>query len=305
RYRAVRGPLDGVVGALTRHYNFERADRNTIESSLLRRWKVKESDKNGRTWVAGAAEWFRPRGPGENAPVGPSSVRFTLDTLSTRRTVSRHVVRRVGHNRKLLFWLDDLHNASESTFEGFRRMHIEDSDQPYVIVATVRAEDVHLGTPAAERLRQLREPMDGVAIDVTPLEPETTRQLIRKSLNLEDDAVEEAARRSRGNPLFALQQLHAWALEGSMELRGQHYHVSPDVLSVRPRTTAELWQSRLQAVPENFRVAALAVAAISSDLRREVLLDLLGELGLPGEECIRHLQKAEILIPRGPGRYSW
>lgn len=305
RYRAVRGPLDGVVGAITRYYNFERADRNTIEHSLLRRWNVKEGDKNGRTWVAGAAEWFRPRNPGEESALGPSGVRFTLDTLATRRTVSRHVVRRVGAGKKLLIWLDDLHNASESTFEGFRRMHIEDADQPYVIVATVRAEDVHLGTPAAERLRQLREHMDGVAIDVTPLEPETTRQLIRKSLNLEDDAVEEATRRSRGNPLFALQQLHAWALEGSIELRGQHYHVPPEVLAVRPKTTAELWQSRLQAVPEEFRVSALAVAAISSDLRREVLVDLLTELSLPADESIRHLQKAEILIPRGPGRYSW
>jgi serine/threonine protein kinase len=305
RYRAVRGPLDGVVGAVTRYYNFERADRNTIESSLMRRWKVQDADKNGRTWVAGAAEWFRPRGPGETTPVGPSGVRFTLDTLSTRRTVSRHVVRRVGQNRKLLFWLDDLHNASESTFEGFRRMHTEDADQPYVIVATVRAEEVHLGTPAAERLRRLRELMNGIAIDVTPLEPETTRELLRKSLQLEDDAVEEASRRSRGNPLFALQQIHAWALQGSMQLKNGRYHVPPEVLAVRPKTTAELWKSRLLAVPEVRRKAAFAVAAISSDLRREVLAALLRELGLPADDCIRDLQLAEILIPRGPERYSW
>ena len=305
RYRQLRGPLDGVVGAVTRYYNFERTDRKTIEHSLLRRWKVSETDKNGRTWVAGAAEWFRPQAPGDDGAVGPSGIRFTLDTLATRRTVSRHVVRRVGENKKLLFWLDDLHNASESTFEGFRRMHIEDADQPYVIVATVRAEDVHLGTPAAERLRQLREHMDGVAIDVTPLEPDTTRELLRKSMRLEEDAVEEATRRSRGNPLFALQQLHAWALEGNMKLRGGRYHVSPQVLAVRPRTTAELWKSRLEAMPEANRGAAYAVAAISSDLRREVLVALLKELGLPADESIRDLQRAEILIPRGPDRYSW
>jgi adenylylsulfate kinase-like enzyme len=44
RYRPLRGPLDGVVGAVTRYYNFERADRNTIEHSLLRRWHVSEPD---------------------------------------------------------------------------------------------------------------------------------------------------------------------------------------------------------------------------------------------------------------------
>jgi eukaryotic-like serine/threonine-protein kinase len=305
RYRRMRGPLDGVVGAVTRYYNFERADRATIERSLLQRWSVKKADREGRTWVAGAAEWFRPSSGGPDAPLGPSGVRFALDSVATRRTVSRHVVRRVGQGQRLLFWLDDLHNASESTFEGFQRMFVEDKDQPYVILATARAEDVHLGTPAAERLRALLEAMGGIAIDVPPLEPETTRELLRRSMPLDEDAVEEAAKRSRGNPLFALQQLHAWALEGAMTLENGVYKVPPEALAMRPKTTAELWESRLAAVPERYQLAAFAIAAISSDLRREVLKPLLEELGLPAEESISALQKAEVLIPRGPGRYSW
>ncbi|HSC86845.1 MAG TPA: tetratricopeptide repeat protein, partial [Polyangiaceae bacterium] len=58
-------------------------------------------------------------------------------------------------------------------------------------------------------------------------------------------------------------------------------------------------------MPREFRLAAYATAALSSDLRREVLKPLLTDLGLPADDCIRALQKAEILIPRGPGRYSW
>ena len=305
RYRRVRGPLDGVVGAVTRYYNFERADRPTIERSLLQRWNVKKADRDGRTWVAGAGEWLRPSAGGPDSPIGPSGVRFALDSVVTRRTVSRHVVRRVGQGQKLLFWLDDLHNASESTFDGFQRMFIEDKDQPYIILATARAEDVHLGTPAAERLRTLLEAMGGVAIDVPPLEPDTTRELLRRSMPLDEDAIDEAAKRSRGNPLFALQQLHAWALEGAMVLENGLYKVPPEALEMRPKTTAELWESRLVAVPERYQLAAFAIAAISSDLRREVLKPLLEELGLPAEECISALQKAEVLIPRGPGRYSW
>jgi serine/threonine protein kinase/tetratricopeptide (TPR) repeat protein len=305
RYRPLRGPLDGVVGAVTRYYNFERAERAAIERSLLQRWNIKKADREGRTWVAGAAEWFRPNSQGPDAPIGPSGVRFAIDSVATRRTVSRHVVRRVGQGRKLLFWLDDLHNASDSTFEGFQRMFIEDRDQPYMIVGTVRAEDVHLGTPSAERLKKLVELMGGVAIDVPPLEPETTRELLRRSLPLEEDAIEEAAKRSRGNPLFALQQLHAWALDGKMVQKDGVYSVPPDALAVRPKTTAELWKARLDAVPERYRLAAYAIAAISSDLRREVLRPLLEDLGLAADECIFALQRAEVLIPRGPGRYSW
>jgi serine/threonine protein kinase/tetratricopeptide (TPR) repeat protein len=305
RYRAVPGANDGMLGAVTQYYNFERTDRDTVERSLLQRWHIRRGDKTGRTWVAGAAEWIRPTGHQSDTPVGPSGVKFALDTLATRRAVSRHVVRRIGRQKPLLLWLDDLHNAQESTFEGFLKMHVEDADQPYVIVATVRAEDVHLGTPAAERLRHLRERMDGVAIDVTPLEPDTTQELLRQSLPLEDDAVREAARRSRGNPLFALQQLHAWAVAGNMKLVDGKYHVPPEVLSVRPKTTAELWDSRVNALPEDHRLSAYAIATISADLRREVLRPLLAELGLPADEALRSLQAAEIIIPRGQGRYSW
>jgi serine/threonine protein kinase/tetratricopeptide (TPR) repeat protein len=305
RYRSVRGTNDGVLGAVTQYYNFERADRDTIERSLLQRWGVRRTDKVGRTWVAGAAEWIRPVGHISDAPVGPTGIRFALDTLATRRTVSRYVVRRIGQARPLLFWLDDLHNASETTFEGFLKMHEEDADQRYVIVATVRAEEVHLGTPAAERLRHLREKMDGLAIDVTPLEPETTQELLRQSLPLEDEAVREAARRSRGNPLFALQQLHAWALGGNLRLVDGKYRVPGEVLAVRPKTTAELWDSRVNALPEEHRLAAYATSTMSGDLRREVLRPLLGELGLPADDALRSLQAAEIIIPRGPGRYSW
>jgi hypothetical protein len=149
RYRAIRSPLDGMLGAVLSYYNFERVDRQTIERSLLDRWKVRRDDKNGRAWVAGAAEWFRPVGPSRNQPLGPSGMRFTLDTLATRRMVVRYTLRKLAGGRPLLFWLDDLHHAGQTTFEGLLKIHSDEPDQRIVMVATIRAEDVHLGTPAA------------------------------------------------------------------------------------------------------------------------------------------------------------
>jgi tetratricopeptide (TPR) repeat protein len=305
RYRPVHGPLDGMLGAVTQYLNFERTDRDTIERSLLDRWNVGRGDKNGKAWVAGAAEWFRPLGPVADSPTGPTGIRFTLDTLETRRMVVRYVLRKIANTSPLLLWLDDLHHAGQATFEGLLKVHENETDQRLVIVATVRAEDVHLGTPAADRLRHLRERLDGVVVDVPPLEASTTMELLKQSLPLEQAAVEEAAKRSRGNPLFALQQLHAWALDGSLELRDGTYHVPRPVLEMRPKTTAELWDSRVATMPEGQQLAAYAAATLSSDLRREVLHDLLTAIGLSADECIVSLQNAEIIIPRGPGRYSW
>lgn len=303
RYRPIRSPLDGMLGGVTQYFNFERSDRNVIEKSLLSRWKVSPDDKNGRAWVAGAAEWLRPLSPEQ--PVGPSGIRFTLDTLETRRLVIRYSLRRLARGRPMLFFMDDLHHAGETTFDGLLGIHRDERDQRIVIVATVRSEDVQLGTPAAERLRHLREVLDGVVVDVKPMDADTTASLLRASLPLEDAAVLEAARRSRGNPLFALQQLHAWALAGNMQLAGGTYSVPEEVLAVRPQTTAELWDSRVSALPEGQRLAAYAVATLGGDIRRGVLHSLLTVLGLPADDAIISLQNAEIILPRGSGRYQW
>jgi serine/threonine protein kinase len=303
RYRRIRSPLDGMLGGVTQYFNFERSDRNTIEKSLLLRWRVSSDDKNGRAWVAGAAEWLRPLAPDQ--PVGPSGIRFTLDSFETRRLVIRYTLRRIARGRPLLFFLDDLHNAGQTTFEGLLRVHQEEPDQRIVMVATARSEDVQLGTPQAEQLRQLREAMNGIVIDVKPLEAETTAALLRASLPLDDASALEAARRSRGNPLFALQQLHAWALAGSMQIQDGLYRVPEEVLSVRPQTTAELWDSRVQAMPEAHRLAAYAVATVGGDIRRSVLHTLLLRLGLAADDAIVSLQNAEIILPRGAGRYNW
>ncbi len=305
RYRKIRSSLDGMLGAAVNYYNFASVDRNLIERSLLDRWKVRRDDKNGRAWVAGTAEWFRPMGAMSDQPIGPSGIRFTLDTLETRRMVIRHTLRRIANGRPLLFWLDDLHNAAPTTFEGLLRTLTDDPDQRIVMVGTVRSEDVALGTQTAERLRELRDAMNGTVIQIDPLPAETTLELIRASLPLDDAAVQEAARRSRGNPLFALQQLHAWALAGSLELKEGVYRVPQDVLAVRPETTAELWDTRLLAVQESHRPSAYAAATLGGDIRRSVLHALLTALGQPADAAILGLQNAEILIPRGPGRLSW
>jgi serine/threonine protein kinase/tetratricopeptide (TPR) repeat protein len=304
RYRRMRGALDGMFGAVTQYYNFEHADRSTVEKSLIARWAVHTSDQKMLTWVAGAAEWLRPNPPGSET-LGPSGVRYTLDTLEVRRQVVRFTLRKLAGGRPLLFVLDDLHNAAQTTLEGLLKIHETESDQRIVMVATVRAEDVQLGTSTAERLRRLREKLDGEVIEVNPMDREQTIELLRASLPLDDEAVNEAARRSRGFPLFALQQLHAWAHAGELEFQQGTFRVPAKVLAVRPKTTADLWESRLAALPTEYAQAAYAVATLGLDIRRNVLKALLAELRLDADDAIVSLQNAEVILPRGPGRYSW
>jgi tetratricopeptide (TPR) repeat protein len=305
RYRPIRSTMDGMLGAVTQYYNFERADRETIERSLMLRWKVREHDEKMRAWVAGTAEWLRPLAPGNEYKVGPSGVRFSLDTPEVLREVTRFTLRKIANGRPLFFFLDDLHNAADATLDGLLRIHDTETDQPILMVATVRSEEVQKSSAIAEHLRNLRERLDGQVVEVSPLDREMTCELVRAALPLDDDAVNEAARRSHGFPLFALQQLHAWAHAGDLEYASGTYRVPKHVLAVRPKTTAELWDSRIAALPQRYREAAYAVAPLGIDVRRSVLHALLAALGFPIDETIVSLQQAEVLLPRGPDRYSW
>ena len=48
-------------------------------------------------WVAGAAEWMKPvGGSSSDQPIGPTGIRFTLDTLETRRMVIRYTLRKIS-----------------------------------------------------------------------------------------------------------------------------------------------------------------------------------------------------------------
>ena len=305
RYQRLRSASNGMLGAVVQYFNFERVDRATIEESLLARWGAGESDTELRAWIAGAAEWLRPTPPGADHVLGPTGVRFRVDSPGVRRQITRFTIRKIAAGRPLLFFLDDLHNASEMVVDGLLRIHETEQDQRIFMVATVRTEDVQLASPIANALRHLRSALEGEVLQVLPMNREDTCSLLRASLPLDDEAVMEAARRSRGFPLFALQQLHAWAHAGDLQFADGTYRVPREVLAVRPQTTADLWDARLGSLGEAEQLAACAVATLGIDMRVVVIVALLADLGLSPGPCIDALRHAEIILPRGSERYTW
>src|SRR6185436_4739126 len=222
-----------------------------------------------------------------------------------RRQITRFTIRKIANGRPLLFFLDDLHNASEMVVDGLLRIHETEQDQRIFMVATVRTEDVQLASPIANALRLLRSALDGEVLQVLPMNRDDTCSLLRASLPLDDEAVLEAARRSRGFPLFALQQLHAWAHAGDLQFAAGAYRVPREVLAVRPQTTADLWDARLASLGEAEQLAACAVATLGIDMRVVVIVALLADLGLSPGPSIDALRRAEIILPRGSERYTW
>jgi eukaryotic-like serine/threonine-protein kinase len=303
RYRKISAPLDGVVGAITQHYRLERADHDIVEKVLMNVWEVPPDDEEEKTWVAATAEWIRPASPGGG--VGPSGKRFALDRPELRWLIIRRAFERIGAQRPILLWMDDIHHASTYTIDGLLSLHRDAPRLGLLVVATARSEAV-AADPAANALlsRALRE-LPSERIEVTSLSPTNTHALLREALPLDDAAVLEAAARSKGNPLFALQLLHAWAGGGHLELRGGRYFVPKDSIEVRAAMTEGLWEERLRALPEDLRRGALAAAALGGDIRLDVLRAELAQVGIDPQAAISAMKRAQILLGSGGDRLRW
>ena len=303
RYRKIAAPLDGVVGAVTQYYRLERADRDVVEKVLMNVWGVSADDDDGCTWVAASAEWLRPEGP--QGKVGPTGKRFALDHPELRWLVMRRTLEHIAKERPILLWMDDIHLAPASVYDNIIRLIREAAGLGVFVVATVRSEAVEADPTGGERIDRFVEEGQGERYHLLPLDASQTHTLLRETLPLDDGAVVEAAARSKGNPLFALQLLHAWAMGGHLELREGRYYVPRASLAARAQTTADLWEDRVAAVPDEFRGAALAASALGGDIRRDVLRAQYEMLGLDPTRAIAVLKRAQILLASGSDRLRW
>ena len=305
RYGRMPTPLDGITGAINAHFGLEGADRGAVEEALMTRWEVDKGDDEALTWVAATAEWLRPMSPGVIAPIGPSGKRFVLDRPELRFGVIKRVLERVSHDRPVLMWLDDVHYASPNTFEVLTRLRQDAPDLPLLIVATARSETLATNLDAALRMEALRAAWNGRVMDLKPLATSETEELLRTALPLDDAAVKRAVEQSRGNPLFALQLLYAWAGGGYLTLDGSSYRVPERALHGRAITTAELWDERVRAIPTELRLSAYAAAALGDDVRGEVLRMLCASLGMDARDGLVALTRAQILLSVGNDQFRW
>ncbi len=305
RYRKIAAPLDGVVGALVQHYRLEKAKRATIEKVLMNMWRVPANDDEELTFVAGAAAWLT-RVKDDPEALGPTKKRFVLDRPELKWLVIRKTLEKTADGKALLFWLDDLHRAPADTFAKLARLKRDLKHVPLLFVATMRNEDVANDPTARARIELLIEEFGGRRMEIEPLDVRETEVLLRETLPLTPNALIAAAKRAKGNPLFALQQLHSWAMSGALTQREDGaYEASEEAINQPAQTTAELWQERLNALPPDLQPAAFAASALGGDIRRDVLRALLTELGLDAARATGAMKRAQLLLLSGAEQLHW
>ena len=305
KYRKIAAPLDGVVGALVQHYRLEKAKRATVEKVLMNLWRVAATDDEELTWVAGAAAWLC-RVKEEAEVLGPTKKRFVLDRPELKWLVIRKTLEKTAAGKPMLYWLDDLHRAPADTFARLARIKRDLKHVSIMFVATMRNEDVANDPTARARIELLLEEFGGMRMEIEPLDVRETEVLLRDTLPLSPTALSVAAKRAKGNPLFALQLVHSWAMSGALTQRPDGaYDASEDALNRTAQTTAELWEERLGALPPDLRPAAFAASALGGDIRRDVLRALLTDLGLDATRALSAMKRAQLLLLSGTEQLQW
>lgn len=305
RHHRIPAPLDGMVGAVMSQFFVENADRATTERALMNVWEVSKDDEDGRRWVAAVSEWLRPSAPGRMSQIGPSGQRFVINTDEIHWTVLRFVLERIGKDRPILLWLDDIHLAQPREIAWLERLKKETTGFRMLILATMVTEGAESDPVRVAAVRQLGEIFDASVLEVQPLGESDTSALLLSSISLDPEAVATAWGRSKGIPLFALQLVHAWANGGSLELKEGRYRVNSEALGALPATTAALWEDRVRTLPHDVQVAAMAASALGGDIRVDVIVPLLTSLKLSASTTLQRLEQAQILVRVDGSRLRW
>lgn len=199
-----------------------------------------------------------------------------------------------GAAHPLLLVVEDLHWADRSTRELLAFLLPRLDGQRLLIVGTYRSDDLHRRHPLRPVLAELARLPAVTRLDLGPLDPDRTRELVRALAGdaVAADDVARIAARSEGNAFFA-EELVAAGRPGCAGSGGV-----PDGL-------AEL----LLARTEQLSAPARAVLRVASVAERTVRHELLAAAsGLDVDELETALREAvvhRVLVPDGEDAYAF
>ena len=298
-------PLDGIAAAINAHaFGLEGADRAAVEQAFITRWEVGKDDDEALTWVAATAGGFA-RHPGVLARPGPSGKRWVWTAPSFVSSSSGVCSSSCRATARCCSGWTICTTPRPTRSRRSRACAGTPADLPLLLVATARSETLATDLDAALRMEAMRAEWNGKVLELKPLATDDTEALLRTALPLDDGAVRRAVEQSRGNPLFALQLLYAWAGGGYFSLESGKYRVPEQALAGRAITTAELWDERVRAIPTELRLSAYAAAALGDDIRGDVLKTLCASLGMDPRDALVALTRAQILLAAGNDQFRW
>ncbi|MBW2732316.1 MAG: serine/threonine-protein kinase PknK, partial [Deltaproteobacteria bacterium] len=182
------GALQGVLGAIERHFGFGEAPRALVERALVGRW----GRENEATRLARAlAGILRPEDLEEEQRGAHSahqqSVLAEPGSDEVRAQTILEVVQRIAGDRPLLLWIDDLPRADDETLTLIRLLL--EAQQNALVLLTGRtqqlAAEAESGAPTI--LQRYCQEHGGELIALSPLARSELKEMLRALLRSDDD----------------------------------------------------------------------------------------------------------------------
>jgi DNA-binding SARP family transcriptional activator len=176
----------------------------------------------------------------------------------------------LGRRRHVLFVLGDLHGTDSLSLGLLRYLSQLAIRRPWLLIATVREEEVDAGTEIAQFIDATSREGLCLKVELQCLSRPDCDQLVRAILRgsrPRDELLQQIYSRSRGNPLFVeelVRELHQHAIEVLANGSQHQSSWAPTKVPTRVRSLATM---RLSCLDETLRrVLGLAAAASATEI---------------------------------------
>jgi serine/threonine protein kinase/tetratricopeptide (TPR) repeat protein len=139
-----------------------------------------------------------------------------------RHAAIRRVLARLSERQPLVLHLDDAPRSTDAL--GFLEA-LQESEAPLAVLALVTSRD----TDVIARARALARPPLGLDLHLAPLDTDAHARFVAELLGLEPALATEVARRTAGNPLFAVQIVSDWVARDALAEGERGFVLRPDV----------------------------------------------------------------------------
>jgi eukaryotic-like serine/threonine-protein kinase len=265
RHAPDAGPGHGLAATIARYLRID----GLPEAQALRRARaeLEALGEDDPALAEGLCAWAR---------LGDGSAQRHLFTSDSQRwDLLVRLVDLLGRRRPVVLWIDDAQWGRDATLFA-RHLLRRQLGRPILVTLTVR-DDLLADHPLEERaiadlVAAAADPEARLAVG--PLSGPEHRALLDGLLGLDGGSLAEIERRTRGNPLFAVELVGRWAQQGALVPASGGYAVDRAMAGAIPDDLALLWSERVDRAiaghpPEAARAVALAAVlgpSIAPDL---------------------------------------
>jgi len=281
-----RGPREGLGPMLARYFRTYGLPYDQIRELLERQFeRLGAGGPSVYHDAAGLARMMARAGAGEGVP------REAFGSAQARNAALVRLMRQIGHERTALMVFDDVQWAGASLEFISHLLENDHASVPVLVVMTVGWEEMSMPTDNRQLIGRISESDRAEELTLGPLSDDDQVQLVQHLLGLDPALAREVARRTGGNPLFAIQLVSDWIERRALIRTSAGFDLRESGEADVPEDIGDLWTLRTERL-----IASLPDEAQEDARMRLELAATLGD-SIQREEWERACRRRGVPVP--------